>query len=72
MRKAEHIKLEFKTDSAAFDDLPATEIARILRDFAMKIERGDFACPSSGGIAMGTLRDTNGNCVGTWSIKTIK
>lgn len=71
MRKAEKIKIEFTTESAAFDDTPATEIACILGGLAKKIERGEFAAEKSGGLAMGILRDINGVRVGTWSIKAM-
>lgn len=53
-------ELEFKTDNAAFADFPATECARILRDIANKLERGE----SDGG----PIRDANGNTVGHWRI----
>ena len=52
-------KLEFSTDNAAFDDAPATEIARILRDIAGKVERGDYLDGAS-------IHDFNGNRVGEW------
>lgn len=53
-------KLEIETGNAAFDDTPASELARILRDLAGELEcegiprRGDSF----------TLRDVNGNRVG--------
>jgi hypothetical protein len=47
-------------ENAAFDDAPASELARILRDTAKRIqENGD------GEI---TLRDINGNTVGYFTI----
>ena len=45
--------------NAAFDDAPASELARILRDIARRIEAGD-----SSGIAF----DANGNRAGQWSV----
>lgn len=51
-----HVSLTVDMGNAAFDDAPATELARILREIAGKIERGEeFA---------GTIRDSNGNEVG--------
>jgi hypothetical protein len=53
-------KLEIETVNAAFDDEPASEIARILRELAGKMER-------EGAPARGyswTLWDVNGNRVG--------
>lgn len=49
-------RLLIETDNAAFDDHPATEIARILRETADKMERGNF---------INKLRDVNGNTVGS-------
>lgn len=54
-------KLEIATDNAAFDDEPAAECARILREIAGKLERGD----SLGG---GHIFDANGNRVGHWEM----
>ncbi len=51
-------KLSFETGNAAFDETPATEIARILRDIARKVEQGE----SFGG----RIRDVNGNTIGLW------
>lgn len=52
--------LSFTMDNAAFEDEPATESARILRDIAEKVEAGH------GG---GKIRDINGNSIGTWSVE---
>jgi hypothetical protein len=52
------VRLQFDTRNAAFDDAPATEIGRILRDIASKVERGE----SFGGKIM----DANGNAIGQW------
>lgn len=54
-------KLHFDTDNAAFSDDPANEAARILREIADKLERGE----SLGG---GPIRDANGNRVGHWEM----
>src|SRR5690606_4532157 len=52
----ERITLTIETGNAAFDDAPASEIARILRAAADRLERGDcFDFP---------LRDINGNTCG--------
>jgi hypothetical protein len=51
------VKIHMKTDNAAFEDEgKATEIARILRELAGRIE--------SEGINYALLRDVNGNRVG--------
>ena len=51
--------LTIKTDNAAFADLE-TEVARILRDAARRIE---------GGETDGKLRDANGNTVGRFDLE---
>lgn len=53
-------RCEFSTSNAAFDDAPATEAARILREIARKIERGE--------AFDGQVRDANGNRIGAWSM----
>jgi len=55
--------ITFTCDGAAFDDAPATEIARILREVAKRAERGDDA-PAPGL----SILDLNGNRVGQWVI----
>jgi hypothetical protein len=51
-------RLQLTCDNAAFDDEPAIEVARILRDLAAQLERGeDFSTYTN-------LRDINGNIVG--------
>ena len=52
------LKLHIETGNAAFDDEPATEIARILRAYALGLEQGNFD------PAYFVLRDINGNKVG--------
>jgi hypothetical protein len=56
------IKIEFKTDNAAFDDMPGLEVARILRALAAKLE-------SATGATNGPIHDTNGNRVGAYSFE---
>ena len=53
-------KLEIETGNAAFDDAPASEIARILRHLADRLE--NEGAPRRGNAF--TLRDYNGNRVG--------
>lgn len=53
------ITIKIKTDNAAFAEESGTEVARILRDLAARIEGRDILPGES--IA---LRDTNGNTVG--------
>lgn len=52
-------KLEFRTDNAAFDDLPGHEIARILRDAATWFDHNH-----SGLFIDRPIRDANGNRIG--------
>ena len=53
---AEKITLELTTGNAAFEDEPASEIARILRKAAERIEAGD--------VDGFPLHDINGNRCG--------
>lgn len=56
-------KVTMNTDNDAFQgDSPSLnhEVARILRDIAKKLEQGATG---------GNCRDSNGNTVGTWSLK---
>ena len=57
---SENISITIKTSNAAFDDGPATEIARILRGLADRLERD--------GIPPNTLFDANGNRCGAITI----
>lgn len=53
------VRIHIDTDNAAFEDMgKATEIGRILRDLAGRIE--------SEGIDTATLKDINGNTVGNF------
>lgn len=59
---AERHTIIIETRGAAFDDAPATEIARILREMAQRIEfQGIFPVP----------RDINGNICGSVSFEEI-
>jgi hypothetical protein len=53
-------RCEFSTTNAAFDDAPASEAARILREIARKIEAGESFD--------GVIFDANGNRIGAWSM----
>lgn len=57
---AERIQIEIITEGAAFDDMPASEVAAILRDLAKVFARG--------GIPGAKLRDSNGNTCGSVTI----
>ncbi len=48
-----------KMENAAFDDMPASELARILREIARRVESGDTE---------GKAIDANGNAAGQWSV----
>jgi hypothetical protein len=54
--------LTFDCDNAAFDDFPESEIARILRSVADRVDDGDR---DPGGL----IFDVNGNHVGEWNIE---
>lgn len=57
-------QVEFDTDNAAFDEVPASEIARILRRVAdVVVQNGDFD---------GVVVDANGNVVGSYSLTKAK
>lgn len=56
-----NIKITINCDNAAFEDAPATEIGRILRNLASDIEDGDH-------LEGCRLADSNGNTVGTFDI----
>jgi hypothetical protein len=55
------IRIEIQTDNEAFANHLGAEVARILREFSNFIE---LACNDPGFIKR-TLRDSNGNTVGT-------
>lgn len=50
---------KIKCDNEAFSEYPATELARLLRKVASRIEGGEEA---------GFCIDTNGNLVGRWDV----
>ena len=52
-------EINFSTDNDAFAGEPATEICRILRQIARRIEHGEF----TGGIV-----DANGNKIGEYDV----
>lgn len=56
---------EFDCDNAAFEDNTAPEIARILIHVARQVYRGEI--PDA--PAMSTIRDVNGNTIGSWRIE---
>ena len=51
----------FDMDNAAFEDMPAHETARILRNLANRIESDAINGTS---LAVYAIRDINGNCIG--------
>ena len=62
------LTLHIETDSAAFDDAPASEIARILRAYAAGLECGEVDPDQSHCI----LNDINGETVGSAQITAAK
>lgn len=65
MEQGEIFTCTIRTDSAAFDDAPASELAQILRNIADKLENEG---PSG---FFETILDANGNDVGRWTVKPI-
>ena len=53
-------RIKIQCDNAAFDDDYRTELARILKDIATKLE---------GGRDGGYVQDSNGNTVGNYALK---
>ena len=53
------VRIEFKTDNAAFEDYRAMGIADILHGIAIQIEH-DWGTED-------VIRDVNGNAIGTWT-----
>jgi hypothetical protein len=65
---SERISVTLETNgNAAFEDSPATEIARILREAAKRIENGDFGSDGDGF----RLNDINGNKCGRVTIERV-
>lgn len=58
------LKIEIKTDNAAFEDCPGMEIASILNQVIESL--GDGVINTGDGA---NLFDSNGNTVGSWEIK---
>jgi hypothetical protein len=56
-------RLEITCDNAAFDDAIGTELGRILRDLATRIEDGEAT------RLYQNVRDINGNPCGTFRLK---
>lgn len=52
-------KIEFATDNAAFEEDASQETAHILREIADKIMEGQIN---------GSIRDTNGNRIGSYNL----
>lgn len=55
----ERFRLAVDTDNAAFEDGIASELGRILRGLASRLESGEADTD-------GPLKDSNGNTVGRW------
>lgn len=55
------LRIAVSMDGAAFEDGPATELGRILRNLAERIEGGE--------LDGGTLLDVYGNTAGSWTIR---
>ena len=53
------MKVQFKTDNAAFEDYKEGEIARILCSIARKIKAGSTS---------GKVTDINGNAIGEYEV----
>ena len=51
------VKIEIKTDNAAFEDYTGSEVARILRELADNVDGESRITPQP-------LKDSNGNTVG--------
>lgn len=58
--------LQFSMANEAFDE-PATEIARILRHVARRVENGELPDGDDTGFGM-PVKDINGNTVGQWKV----
>lgn len=64
MTESIQFRLHVSCDNAAFEEGMATELARILRDVAERLERGED-CGS-----WVNVRDINGNVVGSFALKS--
>lgn len=54
------LTLEITGEGAAFDEAPATELARLLDGVARRIRYGEDG---------GSIRDANGNTCGHWAVR---
>ena len=61
---AERWTITIETANAAFDDMPASEVARILSDLTKVFARG--------GIPPERLRDNNGNTCGSVTLQHLE
>lgn len=63
------INIEFNVDNAAFDDFHGQEVQRVIRNtadrIALQVTDTREIEPSNARI-----KDSNGNCIGTWSIQS--
>jgi hypothetical protein len=64
MTESIQFRLQIACDNAAFEDNMGGELARILREVASRIERGED-CGS-----FVNVRDINGNVVGSFALKS--
>lgn len=55
------LRLSIRTKNAAFENHKSSEVARILRDLADRLDNADLTYPQLDGTL---LRDLNGNTVG--------
>lgn len=62
MRDLVEFEMKIHSSNAAFEENPAGEVARILRDIANDIEGSHTYCE-------GNCRDLNGNTVGSFSFE---
>lgn len=61
------LKIEINLDNAAFEDAPHTETRRMLARVAEDI--CDAQAWHLGAIEAGSIRDIDGNTVGTWKVE---
>lgn len=59
-----NINIRIETDNAAFEDEPATEVARLVKEVAKRLYNCDY--PGGGGEV--PLLDINGNTCGYFSV----
>lgn len=63
-------KLSFETETAAFDDTPGIEVARILRHVADNLYQGPVADTLYQGpfATKGSIQDIKGNIIGKYNL----